>query len=82
MAVVPVDMYNKLSLNAPPCIQPTIVAAQSSSMHQMYMVPMVTPVMNPNMYLITIIQNLYQVFPSNTQVLKQLRRSLELLYKG
>jgi hypothetical protein len=48
----------------------------------MYMVPMpmmpvpvaVSPV-NPNIHLLTILQNMYQVFPGNVAVIKQLRRA-------
>lgn len=49
--------------------------------YPVYMMP-VMPVFNPNTQLITIIQNLYQVFPGQQQLAKQLRKAEELAMKG
>lgn len=40
------------------------------------------PIVNPNTHLLTIIQNLYQVFPGQQALTKQLRRAEELALKG
>jgi|JI6StandDraft_1071083.scaffolds.fasta_scaffold10884_9 hypothetical protein len=61
-------------LGLPPRIQPTVVNPPQQAYYPMYMVP-VMPVVNPNIHLLTIIQNLYQVFPGQQQLAKQLRRA-------
>lgn len=79
MPVVPADSYNPATIvgaQAPQRVPPPIMASY------MYMVPMpmmpvpvaVSPV-NPNIHLLTILQNMYQVFPGNVAVIKQLRRA-------
>lgn len=78
MPVVPVDSYSPQTMVAPPRAPPPPVMA-------MYMVPVVPvplPAMNPNLHLLTILQNMYQVFPGNAAVIKQLRRAEDLAYKS
>lgn len=84
MPIVPADSYaakTQVLTPTPPRVPPTIVG--QPPVYPMYMVPIVPiPVMNHNMQLITIIQNLYQVFPSNLQIQKDLRKAEELAFKG
>lgn len=84
MPIVPADSYaakTHIMAPTPPRVAPTIVG--QPPVYPMYMVPIVPiPVMNHNMQLITIIQNLYQVFPGNLQIQKDLRKAEELAYRG